>query len=87
MLVRYPFASEGNHAFVATLPQEGPDGYDTVEWAASLPYSDGNVGMFGISYLGWTQWAAAVQRPPHLRAIAPMQTQSDFADGLALWRR
>ncbi len=70
-------ASEGHFGYFATLGQEGPDGYDTVEWAAGLPYSDGNVGMFGLSYFGWTQWAAAAQRPPHLRAIAPMQTWSD----------
>ena len=75
-------ASQGRFAYVAQLPQEGPDGYDTVEWAASLPYANGEVGMFGMSYSGWTQWAAAMQRPPHLRAIAPLETAARVTDGL-----
>jgi len=57
---------------------EFTDGYDTVEWAASLPYSDGNVGMFGYSYYAGTQWQAAVMRPPHLKAIAPFAGAMDF---------
>jgi uncharacterized protein len=52
------------------------DGYDTVEWAAAQPWCDGNVGMYGMSHLGFTQWAAAVTRPPHLKAICPMATQA-----------
>ena len=71
------FASEGQFDYTF---HEGQDGYDTVEWAASLPYSTGAVGMYGASYLGWTQWSAAGLRPPHLRAIAPMQTMSDWAN-------
>jgi putative CocE/NonD family hydrolase len=51
--------------------QEGRDGYDTIEWVASLPYCDGNVGMAGLSYPGAVQWLAAVEQPPHLKAIAP----------------
>jgi len=51
--------------------QEGKDGYDTVEWAASLPYCDGNVGMAGLSYPGAAQWLAAAEAPPHLKAIVP----------------
>jgi uncharacterized protein len=60
---------------------EGADGYDTVEWAAALPGSSGKVGMYGFSYVGATQWLAAVQRPPHLAAIVPAQTSSDYYDG------
>jgi putative CocE/NonD family hydrolase len=45
---------------------EGPDGYDTVEWAASQTWSTGKVGTFGGSYDGWTQWALAREHPPHL---------------------
>lgn len=73
---RGTFTSEGqfNYCF-----HEGDDGYDTVEWAAALPYSTGAVGMTGVSYLGWTQWSAALRRPPHLRAIAPTQTWSDYS--------
>ncbi|HZB96637.1 MAG TPA: CocE/NonD family hydrolase, partial [Herpetosiphonaceae bacterium] len=45
---------------------EGHDGVDTIQWAAELPYADGQVGMYGASYLGFTQWAAAVHQPPGL---------------------
>ena len=45
------------------------DGYDTVEWAAKLPGSDGKVGMFGGSYVGGTQVDAALASPPHLVTI------------------
>lgn len=61
---------------------ERNDGYDTVEWAATIPGSNGRVGMFGGSYTGNTQWAAAVTNPPHLTAIAPQITWSDPADGI-----
>jgi putative CocE/NonD family hydrolase len=51
------------------------DGYDAVEWLATQPWCDGNVGMYGMSHLGYTQWAAAVMQPPHLKTICPMATQ------------
>ncbi|GAB6272990.1 hypothetical protein KN63_02680 [Smithella sp. F21] len=57
---------------------EFDDGYDTVEWAASLSYSTGNVGMFGYSYYATTQWQAAVMQPPHLKAIFPFASAMDF---------
>ncbi len=47
------------------------DGYDTVEWAAKQPWSNGKVGMEGGSYLGHVQWRAAQARPPHLVTIFP----------------
>ncbi len=50
---------------------EAQDGYDTVEWAAAQPWSNGKVGLQGGSYLGHVQWAAASQQPPHLVAIFP----------------
>jgi len=56
--------------------QEVDDGYDSVEWAAAQPWCDGNIGMYGYSYFGYTQWAAAVSQPPHLKAICPGMTQS-----------
>jgi putative CocE/NonD family hydrolase len=64
------------------LQHEGEDGFDTVEWAATLPGSNGRVGLFGGSYCGNTQWQAAVARPPSLVAMAPLMTWSDPADGL-----
>src|SRR6266446_552365 len=48
---------------------ESQDGYDTVEWAAALPYANGKVGMFGGSYVGATQFLAAIAKPPHLAGI------------------
>jgi putative CocE/NonD family hydrolase len=50
---------------------EARDGYDTVEWLAAQPYTNGKVGMIGASYVGWVQWLAAGERPPHLTAIIP----------------
>ena len=57
------------------------DGYDSVEWAAALPGSNGKVGMYGSSYVGATQWLAAVTTPPHLTTIVPANTASDYYDG------
>lgn len=63
--------------------QEGNDGYDTVEWCGTQPWSTGKVGMIGGSYGGYTQWAAAVRKPPHLAAIVPTVACPDpFVDGL-----
>jgi hypothetical protein len=60
--------SEGEYYPHVAEPQ---DGYDTVEWLAAQPWCNGMVGMYGVSYLGFTQWAAAVTQPPHLKAICP----------------
>jgi hypothetical protein len=57
------------------------DGYDSVEWAARLPGSNGRVGMYGSSYVGATQWLAATASPPSLKAIVPSNTASDYYDG------
>ena len=57
------------------------DGYDTVEWAAAQPWSTGKVGMYGASYVGATQWLAAISRPPHLVTIAPTVTASNYHEG------
>ncbi len=57
------------------------DGYDTVEWAARLPGSNGRVGMYGSSYVGATQWLASTAAPPSLKAIVPSNTASDYYQG------
>lgn len=57
------------------------DGYDTVEWCAAQSWSDGNVGMYGMSYVGATQWLAAISSPPSLRCIFPVMTAADYYDG------
>lgn len=76
--VRGRFSSEGEWY---TFKHESDDGYDTVEWAASLPYSNGKVGMFGGSYVGATQMLAAIAAPPHLAGIFPDVTASNYHDG------
>ena len=68
------WASEGVHY---PLRDEFLDGYDTVEWAGTQPWSSGKVGMFGGSYVGFTQWAAAIMQPPSLKAIFPSVTFAD----------
>jgi uncharacterized protein len=73
--VRGRFESEGDPFYI--YKNEFNDGYDSVEWAASLPYSDGNVGMYGLSYKGMTQFQAAIMHPPHLKAIFPITWGTD----------
>jgi putative CocE/NonD family hydrolase len=65
----YPFKNESN------------DGFDTVEWAAALPYSNGKVGMIGGSYVGATQMLTAIVHPPHLAGICPVVTASNYHEG------
>src|SRR6516164_2508348 len=60
---------------------ESEDGYDTIEWVATQPYSNGKVGMFGGSYVGATQMLAAIGHPPHLAGICPTVTASNYHNG------
>ena len=76
--VRGRYTSEGEWY---PFRHEQADGYDAVEWAAALPFSDGKVGMMGASYVGATQMLAAIAQPPHLAAIAPNMTASNYHDG------
>jgi putative CocE/NonD family hydrolase len=76
--VRGRYTSEGEWY---PFKHEQADGYDSVEWAAALPYCDGKVAMMGASYVGATQMLAAIAQPPHLAAIAPNMTASNYHDG------
>jgi hypothetical protein len=58
------------------MVNEASDGADTVDWLLRQPWCDGNIGTFGASYLGITQWASA-SASPHLKAIAPAVTTTD----------
>lgn len=69
--VRGRFASGGTFE---AYRHEGWDGYDTIEWAAAQPWSTGSIGTFGLSYPGAVQWLAAMERPPHLKAMVPAMT-------------
>jgi uncharacterized protein len=55
---------------------EGRDGFDTIEWAARQSWSTGDIGTCGLSYPGAVQWLAAVNNPPHLKAMVPAMTFS-----------
>jgi putative CocE/NonD family hydrolase len=57
---------------------ERMDGYDTIDWVAKQGWSDGKVGMIGGSYLGWVQWAAAVESHPALKCIVPQVSPPDL---------
>ncbi len=76
--VRGRYTSEGEWY---PFRHEADDGYDTVEWAAALPGSNGRVAMFGASYVGATQLLAAVATPPHLAGIMPAVTAADYYQG------
>jgi len=65
---------------------EAHDGYDAVEWAAALPWSEGKVGMVGQSYLALVQYYAAVMRPPHLRVAAPVSAPVTYFENFAYRR-
>jgi len=73
--VRGRYESEGEWY---PFKHEAEDGYDTIEWAGSLPYTNGKVGMFGGSYVGATQMLAAITHPPHLAGICPTVTASNY---------
>jgi predicted acyl esterase len=91
-----PHVSRRGYAFVAqdvrgrfrsggeTRPfvHEPEDGYDTIEWIIQQEWSNGDVGMFGDSYYGFTQWAAVASRHPALRAIVPRVTCADLGGWL-----
>jgi len=66
----YPFRDDGWG--------KNQDGYDTVEWAAGLPWSTGKVGMIGGSYSGATQYRVAPTRPPHLTCLFARESSCDY---------
>jgi putative CocE/NonD family hydrolase len=86
------FAERGYHVIVQTtrgrFDSEGefapfvdaaPDGRATLDWIARQPWFDGSLGMWGPSWLGYTQWAVAADAPPFLKAITPSLTSADLS--------
>lgn len=70
--IRGTHASDGTYCLARNGRQDtrdAEDGYDTVEWSAALPYSDGQVCVWGHSYSSWSAWVAAGARPPSLKAL------------------
>jgi len=72
--VRGRYESEGTFE---QLHHEPEDGEDTLNWIAAQPWSNGKIGMIGGSYLGITQWKAALRNNPHLKAIFPVVSGDD----------
>jgi predicted acyl esterase len=58
--------------------QEAEDYYDAIEWAGTQPWSNGNVGLWGMSYLAMAQHSVASLQPPHLKAMIAQGTDSDI---------
>ncbi len=67
--------SEGKASYMSA--QEDQDFYDVIEWAGTQSWSNGKVGLSGVSYLTVTQWRVAALKPPHLAAINPWEGWSD----------
>src|SRR4051794_27254632 len=61
--------------------QEARDGVDTIAWAARQPWSNGQIGTVGASYVGATQWLAAAENPAALCAMAPYLTTDQYYNG------
>lgn len=76
--VRGRFGSEGKWE---PFEHEREDGYETVEWAARQPWSDGHVGIYGASYHGVTALQAAAADPPHLDAVFAYSTGCNYQQG------
>jgi len=70
--------SEGDFT---TFTTEQPDGFDTCAWIVAQPWSNGRIGMIGGSYVGATQWQAALSRAPGLQTIVPFVTAADYHEG------
>ena len=80
--VRGRYDSEGEHR---PFFDDANDAFDTIAWIAQQPWCDGNVGMTGGSYVGFTQLAAAMAKPPALRCILPDVPPSDFENRLVFY--
>lgn len=80
--VRGKFRSQGE---TRAFEHEAEDGYDTIDWIISQPWSDGVVGMCGDSYFGFTQWAAVTTGHPALRAIVPRVTSMELSAVMPRW--
>jgi uncharacterized protein len=80
--VRGKFRSEGE---TLAFTHEVDDGYDTIDWVVDQPWCDGNVGMWGDSYYGYTQWAAVASGHPALKAIVPRVTSADLEVFCGWW--
>jgi predicted acyl esterase len=79
--VRGSGESEGEYQLMGPLEQQ--DGYDLIEWIAAQSWCSGAVGMVGVSYFSWIQYLVAAQKPPHLKAISPLEGATDYYRNVA----
>jgi hypothetical protein len=70
------FKSEGHFEPFA---HEAADGHDTLAWISNQPWFNGALGLWGLSYLGYVQWAVVQDAPPYLKALMPILTSSRFS--------
>ncbi|KAF4551471.1 Hypothetical protein D9617_13g099710 [Elsinoe fawcettii] len=70
------WGSQGHATFMSDT--EVQDCYEAIEWASKQEWSQGDVGMSGVSYLAWSQWRVAALNPPALKAINPNEGVTDF---------
>lgn len=68
------YASEGKWHWMS---DDGPDGVDCAKWIISQPWSDGQIGMMGTSYVGGTQHAMALTKAPGLATVIPVDAVSN----------
>ena len=73
--IRGTWYSQGHATYLS--PEEAEDYYDLIEWAGTQPWSNGKVGLSGVSYLTSSQWRVAALNPPHLAAINPYEGWTD----------
>ena len=73
--IRGTWYSQGDATYLS--PEEAEDYYDLIEWAGTQPWSNGKVGLSGVSYLTSSQWRVAALNPPHLAAINPYEGWTD----------
>lgn len=79
------FGSEGEWDILPCMRKEIEDGEDTIKWIEAQPFCSGQVGMFGGSYLSYTQWCLMDRKLPALKAVVPSVSFSDPRDGF--WYR
>lgn len=60
------------------MTDDGPDGVDCAKWIGQQPWSDGQIGMLGTSYVGGTQHAMAMEKAPHLATVIPVDAVSNM---------
>ncbi len=77
--IRGRYKSEGVAHWIG-MGNEGPDGYDTLQWTGKQKWCNGKVGTYGTSWVGYTQLATAVEDPPHLAAMVPCQAPTNLHD-------